>query len=594
MFRRLLAVQLGLLVLALAVVGVLAARATRERILVDVRASLAAQVELLKPAVRGAGEEPRLQAEVRALGRATGSRLTVIAGDGRVLADSEAEPAGMDNHNRRPEVLAARRDGRGENPRYSHTVGYEMLYYAVPLDAERPQEAVVRAALPLRRIEEELGGLYRSLGLVFLITAIMAANLSALLAHWLTGPLREVQAAAHAIADGKEVEPPARRGADEAGDVAAALRHMTQELARRMAALRGETAKLEALLGSMEEAVVAVDAAGAIQHANLATRRLFDLRYDPAGMPLWEVLRHPGVEAEVRRVLGGAPSARTQIELGARVVALCICPIRGGAGAVLVGHDATEDRRYDALRREFVANASHELRTPLSLVQGFVETLRDGAWRDPARAPEFLETIEKHVRRLSAIVEDLLDLSRLESAGQVLRPRVLDVDDLLERVRDAFAPVAEKRRQTLTVEPGRDLPPLVADPDLVERALANLVDNAIKYTPEGGRITLRAGAAAAAAGAGGVGGAAEGGAVLLAVADTGSGIPEADLGRVFERFYRVDRSRSRESGGTGLGLAIVKHIAQLHRGSVGVVSTSGAGSVFTLRLPAAPAAPSQA
>jgi two-component system phosphate regulon sensor histidine kinase PhoR len=307
---------------------------------------------------------------------------------------------------------------------------------------------------------------------------------------------------------------------------------------------------------------------------NAAAKELFGLRDDPQGLRLWEVIRLPGLEEAAGKTLRNRLPVTDAFEVGDRVLSVRLSPVKDGPGAVLVAHDITEDRRYDTLRKEFVANVSHELRTPLSVVQGYVETLSEGAWREEKSALEFLSIIDKNVRRLSAIVSDLLDLSKLESGGHVLEPRDVDVRGLAERVAEAFRPVAERKRQQLTVDvaPGAGL--LQADGTLLERALSNLVDNALKYTAEGGKIRI--------------GASTDSGHAAMSVEDNGQGIPEGDLPRIFERFYRVDKSRSRDLGGTGLGLSIVKHIVQLHGGTISVRSTPG-GSTFTMRFPLRPA-----
>jgi len=345
---------------------------------------------------------------------------------------------------------------------------------------------------------------------------------------------------------------------------------MADELSARLERLRAERSKLEAMISSMEEGVIPMDSDGRIEGANAAARTLFELRDTPLGLRLWEVVRLPGLEEATQRALKERVPVRDAFEVGPRVLSVRLSPVGDGQGVVLVAHDITEDRRYDTLRREFVANVSHELRTPLSVVQGYTETLLEGAWKDDKSAPEFLVIIDKNVRRLSAIVSDLLDLSKLESGGHVLDPRPVDVKALVERVTEAFRPVAERKRQQLIqeVEPRAGF--VQADAPLLERALSNLVDNALKYTPEGGRVRVTAGSDSSQ--------------VFLTVEDNGMGIPDSDLPRVFERFYRVDKSRSRDLGGTGLGLSIVKHIIQLHGGTISVRSAVGTGSTFTIRL----------
>jgi two-component system phosphate regulon sensor histidine kinase PhoR len=567
-FRKLIAATLALLLLALAVFGILSARATRDHLMDEMTRRLGTDAEMLKLIVTTTPRTDSLQDALQRLSRRLEARFTVIDGEGRVLADSDHDPAGMDNHNSRAEVRQARAEGKGTQTRYSDTLRTEMIYHAIVLDG--PTGIVVRAALPLTRVDEEVWGIYRTLILAFLGIALVAAAVMFLIAREITQPLREMRLLADWVAAGDFTRKAPLRAPDEIGHVSAALNRMADELSARLERLRAERSKLEAVISSMEEGVIPLDSEGRILGVNAAARELFGLRDDPQGLKLWEVVRLPGLEEAAAKTLQSRTPVTDSFEVGDRVLSVRLSPVNDGPGAVLVAHDITEDRRYDTLRKEFVANVSHELRTPLSVVQGYVETLSEGAWKDEKSALEFLTIIDKNVRRLSAIVNDLLDLSKLESGGHVLEPREVDVRGLAERVAEAFRPVAERKRQQLSAEAAPGTGILMADGALLERALSNLVDNALKYTPEGGRIRIQAES--------------DGGFVSMSVEDNGTGIPEADLSRIFERFYRVDKSRSRDLGGTGLGLSIVKHIVQLHGGTISVRSTS-AGSTFTLRLP---------
>ena len=241
---------------------------------------------------------------------------------------------------------------------------------------------------------------------------------------------------------------------------------------------------------------------------------------------------------------------------------------------MLVAHDTTKSVRYQELRKEFVANVSHELRTPLTVIRGFTETLRDGAIKDPVAGPKFLATISKHVDQLQNLVSDLFELSKLEKLTEIPRRVSVDLGALVRRVADLLQPASQKKNQTLNLELPTQVPRILGNPDYLERAVSNLIDNAIKYTPDGGTVGVTLGYSHES--------------VVLEVQDNGIGIPPADLDRIFERFYRVDRSRSREMGGTGLGLSIVKHVAQVHGGSVDVSSTVGGGSRFRLKIPLPP------
>jgi len=568
-FRKLFAATLGLLVLALALFGLLSADATRTHLLDEIGRRLDTDAEMLKILIATNPEPQQLQTALQGMSRKLEVRFTVIEGDGKVIADSDSDPSGMDNHNQRPEVVQARAQGKGSNRRYSETIRTDMMYHAVLLS--QPPGRIVRVALPLTRIEEQVGQVYRTMFLAFAGIAVVAAAVMFLVAREITQPLREIRLLADWVAAGDFTRKASTRAPDEIGHVAAALNRMAEELSARLERLRAERAKLEAMISSMEEGVIPIDADGRIEGANAAARALFELRDAPQGLRLWEVIRLPGLEDASLKALRERTPVRDAFEVGSRVLSVRLSPVSDGQGVVLVAHDITEDRRYDTLRREFVANVSHELRTPLSVVQGYAETLLEGAWKDEKSAQEFLGIIDKNVRRLSSIVSDLLDLSKLESGGQVLDPRPLDVRLLAERVGDAFRPVAERKRQQLQVEVASNAGTVEADGTLLERALSNLVDNALKYTPEGGRVRVWGGS--------------ENGQTTLSVEDNGMGIPEADLPRIFERFYRVDKSRSRDLGGTGLGLSIVKHIIQLHGGIISVKSTVGGGSTFSVRLP---------
>ncbi len=579
MFRRLFLAYLTLLVLALGVFGLLSIRSTRARVEDEIARRLEGEA-LVVAALVQAGPTA-LQPLLGEMGRRTDVRFTVIGADGQVMGESHADPTLMENHNSRPEVLACRAEGRGRNVRYSDTVRYDMMYFAVPVEPGRPMGIVVRAALPLTRIEEEMAVLYRAIAAAFFVVGLAGAGVTLLLARWITRPLRAIRTVAQAIASGDFSPRAPLAAAGEIGSVSRAINRMAEELSVRLEKLTAESSKLEAVLSSLEDGVVALAGTGEILHHNDAASRLLSFGRGFAGHKLWEAVRLPGFEEGVRRALQGGGPLRTTLEVGPLTLALLFCPLRPAGGAVLVVRDITEERRYDRLRKDFVANVSHELRTPLSVIRGYVETLKDGALKDEQNAPRFLDSIERNAQRLSALVEDLLDLSRLESGGQLMNPGPVEAAGQIEKVVEDFRPLADRKRQRLLVELPAGPVPLEADPVLLERALRNLVDNAVKYTPEGGSVT--------------VGASVEGDEVVFFVRDTGMGIPAGDLPRIFERFYRVDKSRSRDLGGTGLGLAIVKHIAQLHGGSVSVESRVGSGSLFSVRLPvrsrAAPAPP---
>jgi signal transduction histidine kinase len=348
------------------------------------------------------------------------------------------------------------------------------------------------------------------------------------------------------------------------------LDRLREAAGEREAALLRERDLLAEGVEAMPEGFLLLDARQTVTRANPGAERLLESGA-AAGKALWEVSRDEGLLRAVAEVDGIPRMAR--LKVGAeRHLTVSVAALKGG-GRVLLAQDATESVRYQELRKEFVANVSHVVRTPLAVIRGYVETLREGAGEDPAKDREFLEIIERHAGQLSNLVENLLDLSRLESPQGMARKRPVDLGSLVTRVAELHRAPAERKGQRLEAKVEGALPAVSGDPDYLERAVANLVDNALKYTPEKGTIRVAARRS--------------GERVLVEVADDGIGIPAADLPRIWERFYRVDKSRSRSMGGTGLGLAIVKHIAQAHGGSVDVTSAPGRGSTFRLLLPAA-------
>ena len=361
---------------------------------------------------------------------------------------------------------------------------------------------------------------------------------------------------------------------------------MADSLSALLAQTNKDKSELLTVLTSMSEGVIAVDTDQRILLANEAAALLlgFDAQAAP-GRRLWEIVRSAPVLQSAAQVLGGGegrvfsvgPLAGRHLEITVRRF-----PAAPGRmeGLVLVAHDTTQMVQFQELRKEFVANVSHELRTPLSIIKGYAETLRDGALTDARKGPEYLRTIERHVDQLTNLVNDLLELAKLEGRGDPAKRFPVDVGAVARRAAEQLAPAAQGKRQALGVEVATDLPAVAGDADYLERAVGNLVENAIKYTPAGGRIDVRVRG--------------EAGEVLVEVTDSGIGIPADDLPRIFERFYRVDRSRSRAMGGTGLGLSIVKHVVQSHGGRVEVASVPGSGSCFLIRLPAVAGVPQSA
>ncbi|HET7294738.1 MAG TPA: ATP-binding protein [Vicinamibacteria bacterium] len=568
----------ALLVVLIVVTPGLRQRATaHERDVLLAEARLMARV-VEEPLARGVGIE-ELDAIVDQAARDVRARVTVVAPDGRVLGDSAlsgAELLAVENHGGRPEVRAAVAAGAGTSVRRSDTVRDELLYAAVAIRRGDRLVGVARVAQPLSGVEELVrdfrGGVMLALLLAFLLTALLSATLSAPLA----GPLSDIMEAARRFARGDlSARIRARRG-DELGELARILNQSAAELQERLTENARERARTEAILLAMDDGLLAVDHKGTVVLANAALRQILDAA-DPVGRHYLETIRQREVGDVLERVLGSGERASEEVELFhlRRVFYLTAVPFPGGEGAppgaVLTFHDVTERRRADRVRRDFVANASHELRTPLTSIRGFVEALEDGALAEPDRAERFLGKIRTHADRMAALVEDLLELSRLESGERPPAWEEVLPAEIAEDVVASFASLAARKGTALQHRAG-DAPAVVTDADRLRRILENLVENAIKYTAEGGRVEIRTGRGAP-------------GGALIEVEDDGPGIAPEHLPRIFERFYRVDKARSRELGGTGLGLAIVKHLAESVGALVSVRSELARGTCFSIVVP---------
>jgi two-component system phosphate regulon sensor histidine kinase PhoR len=556
--RRLVAGTVVVLLVTVLVLVVAAERSLRGDLERDVGASLEAEARLVRAALPADSLE--WPAFVTRFGTAGGLRITLIDRSGRVRADTDvpaAELSTVENHAGRPEVMSAFAGRTGTAKRRSATIGSDLMYVAV---AGGP--GIVRVALPLDRVDAIVHGSQRSVLMAALLAIALGSILSWAAGRSIARPLTETAEAAHAIAAGLEPRFP-HSGIPDVEAMVTALRGMHEELDARFEALRQRQAETEALVNAMVEGVLSCDARGGVVTANPAARRL--LGYG-AGRPLPElqILFHQKAAREVvDATLRGETVPDREVLLDERTCLLSGRPLPGG-GAVVVLHDLTDVRRLETIRRDFVANVSHELKTPLTSITGYVETLL-GDRPDETTSRKFLETILSNSLRMQRLVDDQLDLSRIESGHWRPSPRRVQAEPTLRDAWEAVdVPTRSRHTFTVAVAPGAES--LMVDPEALRQILANLYDNARRYTPEGGRIT----AAAVPDGRG----------VRISVQDTGSGIGRDHLPRIFERFYRADPSRSRAEGGTGLGLAIVKHLAEAHGGRVWAESTLGEGTTI--------------
>jgi two-component system, OmpR family, phosphate regulon sensor histidine kinase PhoR len=514
------------------------------------------------------------------LGRDLEVRVTVIAPDGTVLGDSERteeERRAMENHATRPEVAAAIAGGTGQSVRESATLGIEMLYVAVPVDEKDRGRGVVRLATPLTAVARARERERPLIAGTALLSILVAAAAGWLLARQPTRRLSEMSRTATAIAAGEMGARSYPGGNDEVADLSRSLNRMAGQMEERLALLDRERTELRTILDGMVEGVLLLDADGRIAAANAAFARMFGAEGTLTGRQPLEAARVPALQDAVDRALVATTPLVREIALAGppeRVISASLAAVREGErsiGAVVVLHDITEIKRLERVRSEFVANVSHELRTPLTAIKGYAETLLAGGLDERPRAVEFVEVIARHADRLRDLIEDLLDLASVEQGEARLRIGRVTVAEVVAHAEATLRPSALRRSQALRAEVPAGLPAVLADRDRLAQVLINLVDNAIKFTPDGGRILIRA--------------AAENGRIVLSVSDTGIGIPPGELGRIFERFYRVDRSRDRKEGGTGLGLAIAKHLTQAMGGTIEAHSAPGAGTTFRISLP---------
>ncbi|HET7217098.1 MAG TPA: ATP-binding protein [Vicinamibacterales bacterium] len=556
-------------------------RATNDRIERSLVSQARLAAETLSHRQPASGAE--LDAEADAIGRLVGARVTFIAADGAVIGDSELNAeqlAAVENHGSRPEILAARRDGLGVARRYSATLGTDMLYVAVPVrNPAAPQLADVRLALPLTDVSHQLAEVRRNALIAFAVGLLAALALSWATSAMVSRRVRAIAAVAERYSEGDWSRPARDYGSDEIGAVARALDTSAREIAKRAADLASDRARMEAILAGMIEGVMVVNEQGRVQLLNGAARRMLHLRDAAEGRHYVEIVRQPDIAAQVDAALRGRTSDGLELTLPHEpeiVIIARSAPVAspGAAGAVLVLHDISDLRRADRIRRDFVANVSHELRTPLTAVRGYVEALLDeGA--EPADVRRFLEIIGRHTHRMERLVRDLLRLARLDAGQEMIEHVPCRVESLFGGVVAELAPLLESRAQTVAQSVAPDAATVTGDPAKLHDALRNLVENATNYAPESSTIVLSAVRA--------------GDRIRLSVADSGPGIPESDLPRVFERFFRVDKSRSRaarDPGGTGLGLAIVKHLIEIHGGRVTATNRPSGGALFTIELPA--------
>ena len=516
------------------------------------------------------------------IGKELSARVTVIGSDGTVLGDSSLDEGALgsaENHLFRPEVQQALLTGTGESRRFSTTLKKDMLYVARGF-GEGKTRGIIRLSMPLSEIELISSRLKKLLIASFLPAFLLAVIISFAASAFITKPIKKMSSLAQAIAGGDFSERVLISTKDEMGDLAKTFNYMSEQIRFRIEEVTLSRSRFEAVLLSMFEGVMVVDIKGAILLMNQALKDFLLVKEEPHGKKPLEVVRNIEIQEIIDKVLKikqGVESREISLLLPEeKTLLLHAAPVvREGAteGAVLVFHDITNLRRLEKMRQDFVANVSHELRTPIASIKGYAETLIEGALDDKENARDFLKIIYSDSDRLAKLIDDILDLSRVESGRLKMTLTPSAVKPIIERVVAGLKKQAQDKSVKIKIDIPQDIPRVLADENRVAQVLLNLIDNAIKYTESKGEVIISADE--------------QGEFVRIDVSDTGIGIPENDLPRLFERFYRVDKARSRELGGTGLGLSIVKHIVQAHNGQVSVQSVLGQGSAFSFTIPKA-------
>jgi two-component system phosphate regulon sensor histidine kinase PhoR len=522
----------------------------------------------------------QLEPLVTSLSQRVKCRITVINNLGKVLADSEKsqkEVLRMENHLYRPEIREALAGGIGIDTRYSSTLKIDMLYVALPIKENKEIIGTIRLALTLESVRKTLSEIRKAILIGLLFALVLAFVLGSVVAGNTIRPVSRMTQVSRRFSEGDFSRRIIQSPKDEIGELADTLNKMAQDIEDKIKEIKTQNQKLAAIFNSMIEGVIVVDKNGHIISINPTVEKMFGiLKKDAEGKAFLETVRNNDISEVISAVLkkGQGTSAELVLIYPIRKIfevnATPIFDNNNVTGCLVVIHDITEIRKLETIRSDFIANVSHELKTPLTSIKGFIETLLEGALDDKENNRNFLEIIHEHAERLNNLVNDLLSLSHLESKEITLENKDISLRQLVEGVILGFN--AQLRKKNIEVK--NELPAglsVKADKNRVEQVFTNLIDNAIKFNKDKGFIKIYSHDV--------------NGKVKIIVEDSGIGIPEKDIPRIFERFYRVDKARSRELGGTGLGLSIVKHIVELHGGIVGVESIEDFGSKFWFILP---------
>jgi len=568
---------IALIIASMAALGIYLTNNARNSQIDDLRFQLGQEAKITAeaalPSLTGQGGSP--DALAKKLGQEIDSRVTIIAPDGTVLGDSLEDPAAMENHATRPEVKDALATGIGESNRYSTTLQEQMMYVAVTINHQGGVIGIARAALPLTSVESSVSHITRTIILATVIVTVLAVLAAWIIARTMTRPIRRLTRASKGISAGKLGQKIAITSQDEIGQLAQAFNEMSANLKTTLDTMSAEKNRLASILTSMADGVILTDAGGDIILANRAAGALFSFKEENViNKPVIEVVHDHEVDELLKLCLNAGQEQTIQFESGIarRFLRAIAVPLRNQGrlnGVLILLQDLTELRNLQTMRRDLVGNISHELRTPIAGIKAMAETLLSGAIDDKAAARDFLTRIEGEADRLTQMVAELTQLSRIETGQVELKKEPVNLNTLVDDAIAELNPLAEKQQVKLLKELTPDFPSVMADKDRIRQTIINLIHNAIKFNKAGGSVIISTGFNISS--------------VSLSVADTGIGISRDDLPRVFERFYKADKART--GGGSGLGLAIAKHTVQAHGGDIRAQSEEGKGSTFTFTLP---------
>ncbi len=517
-------------------------------------------------------EQATLDRLAKTLGEDIETRVTIIAPDGTVLGDSEEDPLQMENHAARPEVIDALSAGAGESTRYSTTLGQKMMYVAVPVSHQGGVLGIARVSLPLTTVESLTQRITVIIYTAMAITALLVILAAWVIARITTRPIRRLTAASKEIASGELGRKVTVESRDEVGELAHAFNEMSLKLKELVETISGDRARLASILDNMADGVIVVDTDDNISLCNKAAEKLFSIK-NTIGKSFIEAVRDHEINDLLKLCRKSSTIQDIQYESGVskRYIRAIAIPVgnRKREGILLLFQDLTDIRNLQTTRRELIGNISHEFRTPLAGIKAMVETLRGGAVDDKKAATDFLARIDNEVDRLTQMVAELTELTRIETGKTELKPEPADLNALIEEVVNQLSPQAERQQLSVKKQLTPGLPSVQADVARVKQVIINLTHNAIKFTSPGGNVTVASRY--------------DDKHVMVEVSDTGAGISKRDLPHIFERFYKVDRARS--TSGTGMGLAIAKHVIEAHGGSIRAQSREGKGSTFSFSLP---------